>query len=257
MIIRLEVEKNTDSDLLDFLIKNVSYYQNFCFMIDGVVDLSSFFQVLGVKGCDNIKDEPLIPIMPIEFLDPKVNIFDLISKKDRLLNLPFEAFDPVVRFIETASLDPKVLAIKQTLYRTSGDSPIVKALKKAAENGKQVTVIVELKARFDEAQNISWARQLDQVGCHVIYGLVGLKIHSKIALVVRDEEVGIKRYIHLSTGNYNDKTAKVYTDISLFTANDLIGRDASAIFNVLTEYSEPPRWKNSLHPLDQKLFRKD
>jgi len=254
-VIRLEVEKNTDSDLLDFLIKNVSYYQNFCFMIDGVVDLSSFFQVLGVKGCDNIKDEPLIPIMPIEFLDPKVNIFDLISKKDRLLNLPFEAFDPVVRFIETASLDPKVLAIKQTLYRTSGDSPIVKALKKAAENGKQVTVIVELKARFDEAQNISWARQLDQVGCHVIYGLVGLKIHSKIALVVRDEEDGIKRYIHLSTGNYNDKTAKVYTDISLFTANDLIGRDASAIFNVLTGYSEPPRWKKLVTaPLDLRNF---
>jgi len=254
-VIRLEVEKNIDEELLEFLTKNTSYFKGFCFKVEGTIDLSSFMQIAFIKGFENLKDTPLVPILPIEFSDPELDIFDLISKKDRLLNLPFEAFDPVVKFIESASVDPKVLAIKQTLYRTSGDSPIVKALKKAAENGKQVTVVVELKARFDEAQNINWAKQLEQVGCHVIYGLVGLKIHSKIALVVRDEEDGIKRYVHLSTGNYNDKTAKIYTDICLFTANHLVGRDASSIFNVLTGYSEPPRWKKLVTaPLDMRNF---
>lgn len=254
-VIRLEVEENIDDELLEFLSKNTSFYKGFCLKLKGPIDLSSFSQIANIKGFDNLKDRPLVPVLPIEFSDPNLNIFDLISKKDRLLNLPFESFDPVVNFIESAANDPKVLAIKQTLYRTSGDSPIVKALKKAAENGKQVTVVVELKARFDEAQNINWAKQLEQVGCHVIYGIVGLKIHSKIALVVRDEEEGIKRYIHLSTGNYNDKTAKIYTDICLFTSNHLVGRDASAIFNVLTGYSEPPRWKKLVTaPLDLRNF---
>ncbi|OHD24927.1 MAG: hypothetical protein A2086_05020 [Spirochaetes bacterium GWD1_27_9] len=253
--IRLEVEADADEELLDFLFQNIEYYDGFCFKIKGPIDLSSFSQIVFMKGFEKLKDAPSAPVLSKEFLDVKESIFEIISRKDRLLNLPFESFDPVVRFIEEASCDPKVLAIKQTLYRTSGDSPIVKALKKAAENGKQVTVVVELKARFDEAQNINWAKQLEQVGCHVIYGIVGLKIHCKVALVVRDEEDGIKRYIHLSTGNYNDKTAKIYTDISLFTAKKTFGKDASAIFNLLTGYSEPPRWQKLVSaPLDLRNF---
>lgn len=253
--IRIEIEENADSDILDLLKKNVDFYNGFFFKITGPVDLSSFMQIALMKGFDNLKDKPLIPVLSKDFSDPDENIFEIISKKDRMINLPYESFDPVIRFIETAANDPKVLAIKQTLYRTSGDSPIISALKKAAENGKQVTVVVELKARFDEAQNISWAKQLEEVGCHVIYGLMGLKIHSKIALVVRDEEDGIKRYIHLSTGNYNDKTAKIYTDVGIFTSRYAFGRDASDIFNVLTGYSEPPRWKKLVTaPLELRDF---
>lgn len=157
-----------------------------------------------------------------------------------MLHHPYESFDPVVNLIRDAAEDPKVLAIKQTLYRVSGNSPIVAALAKAAENGKQVMALVELKARFDEENNIVWARRLERAGCHVIYGLVGLKTHSKITLIVRKEETGIKRYVHLGTGNYNDKTAKLYTDFGLLTANDEFGQDASAFFNVLSGYSEPP-----------------
>ena len=151
-------------------------------------------------------------------------------------------FDPVVQFVQQAAKDPDVLAIKQTLYRVSGNSPIIAALAQAAENGKQVSVLVELKARFDEENNIVWAKMLEKAGCHVIYGLLGLKTHSKITLVVRREETGIRRYVHLGTGNYNDSTAKLYTDCGLLTCNAKIGEDATAVFNMLSGYSEPDRW---------------
>lgn len=156
----------------------------------------------------------------------------------------------MVQFIREAARDPEVLAIKQTLYRVSGNSPIIAALAQAAENGKQVSVLVELKARFDEENNIVWARKLEKAGCHVIYGLVGLKTHSKITLVVRREEDGIRRYVHLGTGNYNDATAKLYTDIGMMTCSEAIGEDATAVFNMLSGYSEPLSWnKLSLAPL--------
>ena len=167
------------------------------------------------------------------------SIFDAIKKGDILLHHPYQTFDPVVEFIRQAAKDPDVLAIKQTLYRVSGNSPIIASLAQAAENGKQVSVLVELKARFDEENNIVWAKKLEKAGCHVIYGLVGLKTHSKIALVVRREEEGICRYVHLGTGNYNDSTAKLYTDCGIFTCSEAIGEDATAVFNMLSGYSEP------------------
>ncbi|MCK4797768.1 MAG: polyphosphate kinase 1, partial [Spirochaetes bacterium] len=253
--IRLEIESSANNKLVEYLSQKIKFREGFYFSIDGPLDLSSFFDIVSINGFDHLKQEIFHPVPPKEFQDQKINIFNIISEKDRLIHLPYESFDPVIRFIEEAALDKNVLAIKLTLYRTSGDSPIISALKKAAENGKQVTVLVELKARFDEAQNIIWAKQLEKAGCHVVYGLVGLKTHCKMALVVRDEEDGIKRYLHLSTGNYNEKTAKIYTDIGLFTAKKSFGRDASSIFNLLTGFSDPPRWKKLVcAPLDLRDF---
>ena len=178
------------------------------------------------------------------------DIFTNIREGDIFLHHPYQTFDPVVDFVKAASKDPEVLAIKQTLYRVSGNSPIIAALAKAAENGKQVTVLVELKARFDEENNIHWARKLERAGCHVIYGLLGLKTHCKITLVVRMEEDGICRYVHLGTGNYNDSTAKLYTDMGLLTCNEKIGEDATAVFNMISGYSEPLGWnKLAVAPL--------
>jgi polyphosphate kinase len=176
--------------------------------------------------------------LPVKELQ-KGDMFQAISKKDIFLHHPYESFSAVVKLVEEAAQDPKVLAIKQTLYRVSGNSPIIAALSKAAENGKQVTVLVELKARFDEENNIHWARQLEKAGCHVIYGVIGLKTHCKILLIIRKEKKGIKRYVHLGTGNYNDVTAKVYTDIGILTSNTEFGEDASVIFNMLSGYFKP------------------
>ncbi len=173
---------------------------------------------------------------------PGEDIFEAIKKGDILLHHPYQSFGPVVEFIRQAANDKRVLAIKMTLYRVSGHSPIIASLAQAAENGKQVTVLVELKARFDEENNIVWAKKLEQAGCHVIYGIVGLKTHSKIALVVRREEEGIRRYVHLGTGNYNDSTAKLYTDCGMLTCSEAVGEDATAVFNMLSGYSEPLSW---------------
>ena len=191
-----------------------------------------------------------MPPQPVPELPSDCDIFEEIRKRDVLLFHPYESFMPVVEFIRQAAKDKDVLAIKQTLYRVSGNSPIIAALAQAAENGKQVSVLVELKARFDEENNIVWAKMLEKAGCHVIYGLVGLKTHSKITLIVRREEDGIRRYVHLGTGNYNDATAKLYTDIGLLTCSPSFGEDATAVFNMLSGYSEPLSWnKLSLAPL--------
>lgn len=252
--IRLEIEKSASDDLIDFLNSRIKYQNGFLFKIDGPLDLSSFINITQIKGYDSLKNIVLEPVKPVWF-DKRKSMFDIIKERDRLLHLPFESFDPVIRFIEEASNDPKVLAIKITLYRTSSNSPIIKALKKAAESKKQVTALVELKAKFDEERNINWAKLLDEAGCHVVYGLVGLKIHCKMALVIREEDDGIKQYIHLSTGNYNENTARIYTDIGFFTANSQFGRDVSSIFNMLTGYSEPIRWnKLSCAPLELRDF---
>ena len=206
-------------------------------------------KMYGLEGFDEYR-EPRHKPQPVPELTGKENIFEEIRNRDILLHHPYQTFDPVVDFVKKAARDPQVLAIKQTLYRVSGNSPIIAALAQAAENGKQVSVLVELKARFDEEHNIAWAKMLERAGCHVIYGLVGLKTHSKITLVVRREEDGIRRYVHLGTGNYNDSTAKLYTDMGLLTCSEPVGQDATAVFNMLSGYSEPASWnKLCLAPL--------
>lgn len=239
--VRLELYKTNNARIRKFLCYNLDVTDMEVYDANGPLDLTCFFKFTGMQGMWPWLHEPFVPQRPLE-LPEDANLFDAIREKDIMVHHPYETFDPVVRFVSEAADDPKVLAIKQTLYRVSGNSPIVAALARAAENGKQVTVLVELKARFDEENNILWARRLEQAGCHVIYGLVGLKTHAKIILVVRRESNGIKRYCHFGTGNYNDSTAKLYTDLGLMTANDQFGSDASAFFNLLSGYSEPPVW---------------
>ncbi len=240
-VIRLEVESTMDKKLLKELKKHLGVSDRVVYKINGPLDLTFLMKVNGLPGFDHLKFEKYVP-QPAFSGGDYSNIFDQIKKHDILLFHPYYEFTPTIEFIKQASVDPDVLAIKQTLYRVSGNSPIIAALAAAAENGKQVTVLVELKARFDEENNIAWAKKLEKAGCHVIYGLVGLKTHSKIALVVRREEDGIKRYVHLGTGNYNDQTAKLYTDMGLLTCSDPIGEDATAVFNMLSGYSEPKKW---------------
>ena len=247
--IRLEIEAAADRRLLKILCRELSVRKEDVFEIDGPLDLTFLMKVYGLEGFDELRAPKYTPA-PVPEFDGTDNIFDVIKKGDVLMHHPYQSFVPVVDFIRQASKDPDVLAIKQTLYRVSGNSPIIAALAQAAENGKQVSVLVELKARFDEENNIVWARKLEKAGCHVIYGLVGLKTHSKITLVVRKEEDGIRRYVHLGTGNYNDATAKLYTDIGMMTASEAIGEDATAVFNMLSGYSEPRSWNRlSLAPL--------
>ena len=241
-VIKLEVESSMPAELLnilkeDFLIKE----ENDVFLINGPLDLTFLMKMYETKGFDNNKNVSYLPA-PVASLKGKKSIFNHIRKNDILLHLPYMSFEPVIRFVKEAAADPNVLAIKQTLYRVSGNSPIIAALAQAAENGKQVTVLVELKARFDEENNIVWAKMLEKAGCHVIYGLPGLKTHCKITLVVRKEKIGIRRYVHLGTGNYNDTTARLYTDCGLLTCDETIGEDATAIFNMLSGYSEPKTW---------------
>lgn len=239
--IRLEVEEKMDKRLLKILKRELSISSADIFEIAGPLDLTFLMKMYGMKGFNHLKAVPYIP-QQVPRLMNEDDIFTNIRGGDILLHHPYETFAPVVNFVKTAASDPEVLAIKQTLYRVSGNSPIIAALAEAADNGKQVSVLVELKARFDEENNINWAKKLEKSGCHVIYGLVGLKTHSKITLVVRREEDGIRRYVHLGTGNYNDSTAKLYTDLGLMTCNPQIGEDATAVFNMLSGYSEPLHW---------------
>ncbi len=247
--IRLEVQGNIDKQLLKRLKSELNITDSDIYRIDGPLDLTFLMKLYGSFDYAKLKTPKYMPAPVPELMNGK-NIFEAVREGDILLHHPYQTFDPVVDFVRQAANDPGVLAIKQTLYRVSGNSPIVAALAAAAENGKQVSVLVELKARFDEENNIIWARKLEQAGCHVIYGLVGLKTHSKITLVVRREEDGIRRYVHLGTGNYNDSTAKLYCDMGLFTCSPAIGEDATAVFNMLSGYSEPVGWnKLSLAPL--------
>lgn len=249
-VIRLEVEYGIDKKLLKLIQNELSIEKEDIYSINGPLDLTFLMKMYGMKGFDHLKEDSYSRPQPVPELPEEADVFEKIREGDILMHHPYQTFEPVVRFVRQAAKDPDVLAIKQTLYRVSGNSPIVAALEQAAENGKQVSVLVELKARFDEENNIVWAKKLEKAGCHVIYGLVGLKTHSKITLVVRREENGIRRYVHLGTGNYNDSTAKLYTDVGLFTCSEAIGEDATAVFNMLSGYSEPRSWnKLSVAPL--------
>ena len=239
--IRLEIEDSVDKELLKLLCDELEIAKSDLFLINGPLDLTVLMKMYGLAGFDRLKIAKHTPA-PVPALMNEDDIFTNIRKGDILLSHPYQTFDPVVDFVQSAAKDPDVLAIKQTLYRVSGNSPIIKALAEAADNGKQVTVLVELKARFDEENNIAWAKMLEKAGCHVLYGLLGLKTHSKITLVVRSEDDGIRRYVHLGTGNYNDSTAKLYTDLGMFTCRREYGEDATAVFNMLSGYSEPAYW---------------
>ncbi len=248
-VIRLEVEDTMDLRLLEIIRSEVGVGEDDIYHINGPLDLTFLMKMTGIEGFDRLRAPKWVPQKP-KYMNEEDDIFSQIRDHDILLSHPYESFEPVTDFIRSAARDKDVLAIKMTLYRVSGNSPIIAALAQAAENGKQVSVLVELKARFDEEHNITWAKTLEKAGCHVIYGLVGLKTHSKIALVVRREEEGIRRYVHLATGNYNDSTAKQYTDMGLLTCSVPVGEDATAVFNMLSGYSEPISWnKLILAPL--------
>jgi len=235
-VVRLEIEKDMPDFMIDTLTTNLLISKDEVHIIEGRVGLSDVMSLYSLP-LSHLKDKPFISASPLTFEEDE-NLFSLIRKKDILLHHPYDSFLPVIDFIKQASRDPDVLAIKQTLYRVGNNSPIVKALIEAAELKKQVAVLVELKARFDEENNIYWARELEKAGVHVVYGLVGLKTHSKMTMVVRKETEGVKRYVHLGTGNYNSSTAKIYTDLGLFTCDPEICDDVSEVFNFLTGYSE-------------------
>lgn len=239
--VRLEIGRSAGATLKAFLQESLELDPVDIYESSDPLDDTCYFRFADLPAFQHLCYPPFHPQQP-EDLKGQEDIYAAIREREILLHHPYESFEPVLDFVRQAAEDPTVLAIKQTLYRVSGNSPIVHALAQAAENGKQVTVLVELKARFDEEKNIQWARRLEEAGCHVIYGLMGLKTHAKILLVVRQESGGIKRYVHMSTGNYNDSTAKIYTDFSIFTANDQFGADASAFFNTLSGYSDPPEW---------------
>ena len=241
--VRLEIAAQAEQHLSDYLVRALKLGVSDVYRIDGPLNIPDLLPLLGRIEQKQLHDEPFMPVVPPAIGDGERDFFHLIREKDVLLHHPYESFDPVVSFVEAAADDPSVLAIKMTLYRTGKDSPVVRALQRAAENGKQVTALVELKARMDEEANILWARALEQGGVHVVYGLIGYKTHCKVAMVVRREAGGLRRYVHLGTGNYNPTTAKIYSDLSLFTAKDDFGADATSIFNLLTGYSKPTQWK--------------
>jgi polyphosphate kinase len=240
-IVRLEVESGVGEELLTTLHARLEVGPEDTYRIAGPLDIRALHALVDLPALEDLRDPTLKPIASVEV--PVDGLFALLDERDVYLHHPYESFDPVVQLVAQAAEDPDVLALKQTLYRTSGESPVVQALARAAENGKQVTVLVELMARFDEQRNIRWARRLEEAGAHVIYGIRGYKTHAKICLVVRRGRQGIRRYVHLGTGNYNDRTARLYTDFGRMTADRDIGEDASAFFNALTGYSDPPRMK--------------
>ncbi|MCL2538799.1 MAG: polyphosphate kinase 1 [Oscillospiraceae bacterium] len=239
--VRLELSAGFAPEMSEFIRKMLNIGKRFVFEIPGFLDLSALMKIPALKAPGTLRLAPIVPTPAADFAGCE-DIFGFIRERDRMLHHPYESFEHVVDFIMAAANDPNVLAIKQTLYRVSGRSKVISALETAAESGKQVTVLVEVKARFDEENNIRWASRLERAGCHVIYGLTGLKTHCKVTLVVRREEDGIRRYLHLSTGNYNDVTARVYTDIGVFTCRPAFCADASALFNHLTGYSVPPAY---------------
>lgn len=260
--VRLEIGKGVDLELLKELTKAVELQPSNVFIVEGPINLSRLMSAYDLIERPEIKFPYQIPLLP-EGLEKPENIFDQIVSKDILLHHPYESFQPFIDFLNQAASDPKVCTIKQTLYRTSGDSPIVKALMDASKKGKQVTVLVEIKARFDEANNIQWARQLEDVGVHVVYGLVGLKTHCKTCMVVRRENKGLRRYVHIGTGNYNPKTARSYTDFSLFTCREDTTSEIAKLFNTLTGFSLSPIFRKllvapfNLHNEIQKLILKE
>ncbi len=236
--VRLEIERGMPEYIRDLLLEALELAASDCYEVEGVTGLGDLLALVNLPGHADLHDPPFTPAIP-ERLVGAADLFAAIRESDILLHHPYESFDPVLQFVRQAAEDPNVLAIKMTLYRTSGkDSPIVRALLDAAENGKQVAVLIELKARFDEENNIEWARRLERAGVHVVYGFAGLKTHAKVTLAVRQDDDGIRRYMHFGTGNYNEKTARFYTDMSLFTCRTELGTDASELFNALTGFSK-------------------
>ncbi|HMP01447.1 MAG TPA: polyphosphate kinase 1 [Gemmatales bacterium] len=240
--VHLYVESEAPSTLVQFLTAALDLEDQDVTLAPGMLDLTGLWQIYQLPGYPHLRDAHFVPRPSPDWVRGP-NIWAAMRAKDVLVHHPYEAFAHVVEFIEHAAADPNVLAIKQTLYRTGADSPIIRALQRAAENGKQVTVLVELKARMDEERNIVWARELEKAGVHVVFGFVNLKTHCKVALVVRREEDSLRRYVHLATGNYNPFTARLYTDLGFFTCNEAFGEDVSALFNYLTGYSEVPQWR--------------
>ncbi|HVS36673.1 MAG TPA: polyphosphate kinase 1 [Gemmataceae bacterium] len=240
--VRLQIEDGAPVEIENFLTRALGLDASDVIRIPGMMDLNGLFQIHGLPGYPHLRDKQFVPQPVFEFAqapDP----FTAIRGRDILMHHPYESFSHVVDFVNAAADDEKVLAIKQTLYRTSSDSPIVRALQRAADNGKQVTAVIELKARLDEERNIVWARELEKSGVHVVFGFIGLKTHCKVCLVVRREDDGIRRYVHLATGNYNPQTARIYSDLGYFTCNPDFCEDASALFNYLTGYGELPQWR--------------
>jgi polyphosphate kinase len=240
-VVRLAVSAGVDRELLKWLTTWLGLGAEEVYEIDGMLDAKALWQLVGLPQFESLTDADWPPQTPQDLIGTE-DIWQTVQERDVMLFHPYETFDPVVQLVEEAAIDPNVLAIKQTLYRTSGDSPIVKALSRASANGKEVTALVELKARFDEAANVVWARQLEDAGCHVIYGIAGLKTHAKALLIVRRESGRIQRYVHLATGNYNDSTARLYSDVGLITRNRELAGDVAAFFNLLTGYSEAVGW---------------
>ncbi len=241
--VRLQTELDAPAELVAFLVNKLDLDPTDVFRVPGLLDLTGLFAIASLSGFPHLRDRQFTP-QPVPVFQETPSIWAAIRSRDILVHHPYETFGCVVDFIEAAANDERVLAIKQTLYRTSADSPIVRALQRAADLGKQVTALIELKARLDEERNIIWARELEKSGVHVVFGFVGLKTHCKVALVVRREEDGsIRRYVHMATGNYNPQTARIYTDLGYFTCNPDFGEDAAALFNYLTGYGELPRWR--------------
>ena len=240
--VRLEIEKDTPGEITEFLTSALDLDATDVLAVPGLLDLSALFQLYNLPGYMNLRDPQWLPQPVAEFAQAS-SPWAAIRARDILVHHPYETFGCVVDFIEAAASDERVLAIKQTLYRTSAESPIVRALQRAAGAGKQVTAVIELKARLDEERNILWARELEKAGVHVVFGFIGLKTHCKVALVVRREDSGIRRYVHLATGNYNPQTARTYTDLGFFTCSPEFAEDASALFNYLTGYCEVPQWR--------------